>query len=125
MARNPSSVFQRVHEALVDADTHVVQVHGFNADDYPSYPSVLVSNGSQSPNPELYALEAALAARGERAGVYDGVRGEFLSGALNPQGQHTRAIGARFYHLEHELALRRDAARRAAVVDALFAILAD
>src|SRR5207249_11563082 len=57
MARNPHSVFQRLHEALTTADTHVVQMHGFCEEDYPGYPSVLLSSGSPQPHSGLFALQ--------------------------------------------------------------------
>jgi hypothetical protein len=123
MARNPRSVFQRVHEAVTDPATHVVQVHGFSENDYPGYPGILLSNGCAEPDPELFELCAALQAAGEPAGVFDGVRWQQLGGLPNPQASHTRAIGGRFYHMEHELALRRDRTRRAIVVEALAAFL--
>lgn len=123
MARNPRSVFQRVHEALTDGATHVVQMHGFCEDDYPGYPGILVSNGSAAPDSWLFELQAALAAHGEAAGVYDGVRWRQLGGLMNPQGLYTRTCGGRFYHMEHELALRRDPQRRRRVVLALRQVL--
>jgi hypothetical protein len=124
MARNPRSVFQRLHEALSDPATHVLQYHGFAQRD-PPYPAVVLSNGSREPHAELYALQATLAARGETAGVYDGEQYRDLAGGQNPQGRHTRSIGGRFYHMEHEPTLRRTPARVAAAVDAVVAVVGE
>ena len=122
MARNQSSVFQRLHEALSDPATHALNYHGFAQPD-PPCPAVVLSSGSRQAHPELFALQAALEAHGESAGVYDGVLYPNLVGGLNPQGQYTRAIGGRFYHMEHERALRQSPARRSNAVSAVFAVL--
>ena len=122
MARNPSSVFQRLHEALSDPETHALNYHGFTQPD-PPYPAVVLSSGSRQAFPELFALQAALQAHGESAGVYDRVLYADLAGGVNPQGQYTRAIGGRFYHMEHERSLRQSPARRLNAVSALLAVL--
>jgi hypothetical protein len=122
MARNPSSVFQRLHQALSNPGTHALNYHGFAQPD-PPYPAVVLSSGSRQAHPELFALQAALQAHGESAGVYEGVLYPDLAGGVNPQGQYTRAIGGRFYHMEHERALRQSPTRRSNAVSALLAVL--
>ncbi|HYU20938.1 MAG TPA: hypothetical protein VEQ11_19800 [Chloroflexota bacterium] len=118
MARNPNSVFQKMHEALTGPDTQVFQYHGFNLRNHPGYPNVVLSNGSPNPQPELFLLKAAIEARGETVGIFDGRDWGELGATINPQGRYTRSIGGRFFHMEHEFAIRSDPARRAAMVDA-------
>ena len=123
MARNPRSVFQGLHEALTGRATHVLQFHGFTVQDHPGYPNVLLSNGSPEPHMELFALGAALELQGETAGIYDGATWTELTAVANVQGRYTRSIGGRFYHMEYEAELRRDPARRSAVIEALVTAL--
>lgn len=123
MARNDHSVFQRAHERLATPAHHVLNYHGFSGQDRPSYPNVVLSNGSSTPHAELFALEEQLEVRGESVGIYDGNRFAPLAGGINPQGRHTRAIGGRFYHLEHVTGIRADSARRARCVEAVVATL--
>jgi hypothetical protein len=118
MARNPRSLFQRLHQELTDGETHVLQYHGFALRNHPGYPSVVLSNGGPQPHAELFQLRSALEARGETAGIYDGENWREFGATVNPQGQHTRSIGGRFYHLEHEFAIRNDPSRRSAMVEA-------
>lgn len=118
MARNPRSLFQRLHQELTDSGTQVLQYHGFALRNHPGYPDVVLSNGGPQPHVELFLLRDALEARGETVGIYDGENWRDLGATVNPQGQHTRSIGGRFYHLEHEFAIRNDPARRSAMVDA-------
>jgi len=118
MARNPNSVFQRMHEALTGPQTQVFQYHGFSLRNHPGYPNVVLSNGSPNPQPELFLLKAAIEARGETVGIFDGRDWGELGATINPQGRYTRSIGGRFFHMEHEFAIRSDPARRAAMVDA-------
>src|SRR6266508_4369864 len=54
MARNPDSLFQAVHVALTDPQTHVLQYHGFALQNQPGYPNVVLSNGSPLPHAELF-----------------------------------------------------------------------
>jgi hypothetical protein len=84
---------------------------------------VVLSSGSSQGHAGVFALRAALEARGESAGVFDGVQFTDLGGTQNPQGQYTRSIGGRFYHLEHVTALRLSPTRRSTAVNALLAVL--
>jgi hypothetical protein len=117
MARNPRSLFQRLHELLTDADSQVLQYHGFKRDNHPDYPNVVLSNGSERPHRELYLLKAALEARGETVGIYDGQAWRALAATGNPQARHTREIGGRFYHVETRYGLRKDPTRRSGLVE--------
>ena len=119
MARNPGSLFQRLHESLTGADGHVLQFHGFNRQNHPDYPDVVLSNGSGQPHPELLRLGSAIQARGPTAGVFDGQRWSKLGATVNPQGRYTRQIGGRFYHLELRHVLRKDPDHRASVLEAV------
>ncbi|MFF5235335.1 discoidin domain-containing protein [Dactylosporangium sp. NPDC000521] len=121
MARNDHSLFQRLHQDLTTASTHVLQYHGFAA--RTGYPQVVLSNGSAAPQPELARVADALRARGMTAGVFDGSNYPDLGATQNPQGRHTRAIGGRFYHMEHVRAIRDDPALRGAAVDAVAGVL--
>jgi len=118
MARNPDSLFQAVHVALTDPQTHVLQYHGFALQNQPGYPNVVLSNGSPLPHAELFALQRAMEARGETVGIYDGQQWAALGATVNPQGRHTNSINGRFYHMEHYLEIRRDPVRRSAMIDA-------
>jgi hypothetical protein len=117
MTRNPRSLFQRLHELLTDADSQVLQYHGFKRDNHPDYPNVVLSNGSERPHHELYLLKAALEARGETVGIYDGQAWRALAATGNPQARHTRETGGRFYHVETRYGLRKDPTRRSGLVE--------
>lgn len=123
MARNPASLFQAIHVALTDPQTHVLQYHGFALQNHPDYPNVVLSNGSPVPHAELAALWRAMEARGETVGVYDGHQWAALGATLNPQGRHTNSISGRFYHMEHYLDIRRDPSRRTAMIDAVLEVV--
>jgi hypothetical protein len=117
MARNPHSLFQRLHELLIDAGSQVLQYHGFKRDNHPDYPNVVLSNGSERPHRELFLLKAALEARGETVGIFDGQAWRALAATGNPQARHTREIGGRFYHVETRYGLRKDPTRRSGLVE--------
>lgn len=119
VARNPRSLFHRLHQQLAGPQTAVLQVHGFNHQSYPDYPDVVLSNGSPEPHAALRRLGDAIERRGERAGVFDGRSWAKLGATLNQQGRHTRAIGGRFYHLELRYRIRKDPLRRAALIEAI------
>ena len=120
VAHNPTSLFQRFHEALVDACSTVVQYHGFaRTADRQDYPEVVLSSGSPVVPGGLLALRDALVQRGISADTFDGERYRDLGATTNVQGQQTRNKGATFYHMEHTIAVRRDAGLRAAAVEAL------
>ena len=123
MARNPRSLFQAMHRALTDAEAHVLQYHGFKADNHPGYPNVVLSNGSPQPHPELFRLRAEMEPRGETVGIFDGDNWRRLGATGNLQGRHTRSIGGRFYHLEQRYGVRARLERRSAMIDAVLAIL--
>jgi hypothetical protein len=117
-ARNPRSVFQRLHEALTEPGGLVLQYHGFNHKARPEYPSVVLSNGSPQAAPELYQLAAAIQAQSETAGVFDGQHWAMLGATQNPQARFSRSVGVHFIHAEHSYEIRSDPARRAALVEA-------
>jgi hypothetical protein len=123
MARNLNSLFMALHRRLADAVTPTLQYHGFHADSHPGYPNIVLSNGSPDPHPELFTLQAAFEAAGESGGVFDGRQWTDLGATNNPQAAHTRALGGRFYHLEHRYGVRARPHRREAVVAATRAVL--
>ena len=123
MARNPRSVFQGVHELLTDQNSQVLQYHGFDESDHRDYPDVVLSDGGPRPHAGLSAMKSAIEAQGARAGIYDGRHWPELGATDNPQGQQSRSIGARFYHMEHDYAIRKDPARRTAMIEAAYAVL--
>jgi hypothetical protein len=123
LARNDHSVFQGLHEALTDPDCQVLQYHGFDIQVRPEYPNVVLSNGSAQPQPEHFRLKAAMEARGESVGIYDGLQWSALAATGNPQARYTRSIGGRFYHLEHRYAIRKQPPRRSAMIEAAIEVL--
>ncbi|MFB9908030.1 hypothetical protein [Allokutzneria oryzae] len=120
MARNPSSLFQAVHKQLSTASTHVLQYHGFVEG---GYPDVVLSNGSAQPHGELHRIAQRMTTAGVRAEVFDGENWPSVGATKNPQAKHTREIGGRFYHMEHQPRVRDDAWLRTAMVEAVAAEL--
>ncbi|MCP3798052.1 hypothetical protein NLX83_02155 [Allokutzneria sp. A3M-2-11 16] len=120
MARNPCSLFQAVHERLTTASTDVLQYHGFVED---HYPDVVLSNGSARPHAQLHRIAQRMRAVGVRAEVFDGENWPSVGATKNPQARHTRRIGGRFYHMEHQPRVRDDVRLRNAMVNAVAAEL--
>ena len=73
-------LYNKLHVRIAVSEAARWTAQRFNGGDYPGYPSVLLSNGSSAPDAALFTLQAALEARGETAGVYDGVRWRQLGG---------------------------------------------
>lgn len=122
MSYNSGSLFHLVH-ARSQADVHF-QVHGFNRerDHYAGYPEAVISNGTQAPGPELFALQERLQAAGISTGVFNEDTASALSllGATrNVQGHHSRELDDEFIHVELALSVRESDARLGLAVAAM------
>ncbi len=99
-------------------DAVVVQVHGFGAATATRYGlssrSVVVSNGTHTPDPALRALAGCLARAGFDARLFP-VEAPYPGGTRNAvRAAMAEAGGGRFVHLELGEALREDLAQSAA-----------
>lgn len=111
VAHASGSVFHAIHLRAVSAGSRVYQPHGYGESTYSEYDAV-VSNGD-IPTPLVSEVGHALAASGFRTCVFDGVEAcAKLAARSNVQGQHTRAAGAEFLHVETLTRVRQDPIRR-------------
>ena len=122
VAARPDTPFARVAARLAARGRPQIQLHGF-ADR--AGVDVVLSPGATAGGPLLDAVADRLAATGERVGTGDDPRWTDLLGRRNVQGLAAAGRGTAFVHLELSRSLRRDAARRDAVADALAGALDD
>ena len=147
VAHLEESIFQSVHQVWngPSGQTPAWQVQGFNLANHPTFPTtteVVSSNGDGTLSDALTQLDAAFADVGsvgfnynaldsnspENLIVNDGVDGQTfasLAGQTNVQGQYSRGMGGKFYHIELGQGLRFDATGRGLAVDALNEVLAN
>lgn len=122
VAHAPDSLFAAVHDALAEQGLPAVQVHGFATRTSPAA-DVVVSPGSAALAPLVERLADAAEASGLRTcRAWQQDCGP-LQGLTNAQGQASARSGTPFVHLEVTAAVRDDAARRAALVEVLAAVL--
>lgn len=122
VAHEPDSLFAAVHAALAAEGLPAVQVHGFAASSSPGQ-DVVVSPGSAALTPLVQRLADAAEASGLRTcRAWQQDCGP-LEGRTNVQSRASARAGAPFVHLEVTAAVREDAGRRAALVEALAAAL--
>lgn len=99
MAHNPQTIFQTIHQTLLQTGTPVVlQIHGFAADKHPGYPQVVLGSAQDDPSELLTTFAGALTQAGLTVGVCDGVSWDALCGETNVQAS-TLKEGI-FIHLE-------------------------
>jgi len=132
VAHLEQSIFQEVHESFTDSasDLSVWQVHGFNIDFHPEFPTgsdAVLSSGTGSVSEIVLGLDQKIdaldgdktsfsfntldsedslnvATNGDLVGsLFSG-----LGGTTNVQGQHTNSIGGEFVHIELEQSFRID-----------------
>mgnify|MGYP001104887033 CR=1 FL=1 len=106
VSHEPSTFFEAVHEALVSAESIVIQLHGFSLAGHPSYPDVVISSGTTAKTPQIQELGKAFTARGFSVGIFDGHQWSDLSGTQNVQGRQVSLVGGTFIHIELELVMR-------------------
>jgi hypothetical protein len=119
----PDSIFQSIHEALVENTTTfpdvpvVLQIHGFAARKHPGYPNVVLGFGLTTSRAEISLskeLVDALVARGIETGVCRGGSWQDLCGTKNVQGSGKE--DAIFIHVELDETMRSD---ESILIDAL------
>lgn len=130
MARNPNSLFQKMHETQTGARTDVVQFHGFvragGNTDNSQCKDVVLSNGTRdtAQQPGMPQLADTLRRKGFATTVYKDDTTCNLGATYNPQGQYTNKnkppirTDGRFFHLENEQIIRSSPTLRRNVVDA-------
>ncbi|MEO3778228.1 hypothetical protein ABGB16_15545 [Micromonospora sp. B11E3] len=117
-AHNPDGLFQVIAGRFARRDLNQIQLHGFADKSLPDEDAV-VSNGQRRSSAPLRRVARSL----EDAGfvtcrAWSAKCGQ-LEGTTNTQAEEARRRGSVFIHLEITWAVRRDAERRAALVEAL------
>jgi len=124
VAHDQFSIFEAVHEAALTAASIVFEPHGFEVSGHGPVGDIVVSSGTDRPDPVAKAVARALATRGFRVCVYEGGGGcSGLGATTNVQGSSTRAIGAQFLHIEMALGVRATRDSREAVAAAVAAAI--
>ena len=124
VAHDQFSMFEAVHEAALTPASVVFEPHGFEVSGHGTVGDIVVSSGTDQPDPVAKGTARALADRGFRVCVYDGGGGcGGLGATTNVQGSSTRAVGALFLHIEMTLAVRSTRDSREAVASAVAAAI--
>lgn len=132
VAHLEQSIFQEVHESFADSatDLSVWQVHGFDIDGHPGFPTgadAVLSSGTGSVSELVLGLDQRIDALDGDWSSYSfnaldvddalniatnedliGSLFSGLGGTTNVQGQHTNSIGGEFVHIELEQSFRID-----------------
>ncbi len=132
VAHLDQSIFQEVHESFADSGTElsVWQLHGFNIDGHPAFPTgadAIISNGIGSVSSIVLGLDQGIDALGDdwtsytfnsldvddalnvaTNGDIEGSQFSGLAGTTNVQGQYTNSVGGEFIHIELEQSFRID-----------------
>jgi hypothetical protein len=145
VAHLATSVFQEVHEVFngPSALTTAYSIHGFDADNYPTYPvgiDVVASNGDGGIGQTIVDLDATFEGGGLAFYAYNtlaandplnqtvngglaGTTFSDLGGTTNKQGVFSRGLGGTFVHIEMEQSIRFNAGNRVAAAAAITAAI--
>jgi hypothetical protein len=123
VAHDQFSVFEAVHEAAVTSASIVFEPHGFEAHDHGDVGDVVVSSGTDRPDPVAASAARALNTAGFSVCVYEGGGCGGLGATTNVQGASTRALGAQFLHIEMTMAIRSTRDNRDTVASAVAAAI--
>ncbi|MFC4148867.1 hypothetical protein ACFO0M_21650 [Micromonospora mangrovi] len=119
-AHNPDGLFQVIAAEFARHDVNQIQLHGFADRSLPDE-DVVVSNGQRRSSAPLRRVANALDEAGFVTCRAWTARCGQLEGTTNTQAEEARRQGTVFIHLEITWAVRRDADRRATLVQALAA----
>lgn len=117
VAHAPDTVFDALHRAATRQQDIVVQLHGY-ADRSAPGTEVIVSRGAE---PTRLTSTIAQTLEGFAVCLWRPAEGtcDALAGTRNRQGEHTRALGAEFLHIEVNRSVRDDDRRASALLRAL------
>jgi hypothetical protein len=119
-AHNADGLFQAVASQFARRKLNQIQLHGFADKSLPDEDAV-ISNGQKRPSAPLWRVARSLADAGfDTCRAWSQACGQ-LEGTTNTQAEEARRRRSVFIHLEITWAVRRDAERRAALVEALAA----
>jgi MYXO-CTERM domain-containing protein len=123
VAHTPLSIFETVHEVLLDPGRVVIQVHGFSAASHVGYPELVLSNGTTAPDAGARDLCAAILRGGVGCSLFDGTAYADLGAQQNVQGASTRAAlgDGHFLHMETAEPIRDQPDRLQVLIDAIAA----
>jgi hypothetical protein len=124
VAHNGHSVFQAIHDSILEREGIIVQPHGFEGTGSErSFGDFVVSSGSVPPDPVAAQVSSALGRAGFKVCLYDGTRCKSLGATTNVQGIAARAAGAHFIHLEMSPRIRDSSRLISRLADAVASIL--
>lgn len=92
VATLPLSFFQIAHEAATDSSTDVVQIHGFNVQEYPQ---IVMTSGISSVPAAMDKYVEQLVTKFE-VGIFNGVDYSRVAATTNVQAVYTNSIGGNF-----------------------------
>lgn len=125
VAHSRASIFQTVHETLIEPNTIVIQPHGFeDTARSQTFGDIVVSSGTATPGAIPTAISHALKQAGFDVCLYRGGSCSALAGTTNVQ-KNSMPANAIFVHVELALHLRQDPTLRTRVIDAIAAALDD
>jgi hypothetical protein len=105
VAHDSFSMFEAVHEAALTPASIVFEPHGFEVNAHVDVGDMVISSGTDQPDPVARDAARALAKDGYRVCLYEGACSG-LGATTNVQGASTRARGAQFLHIEMTMAIR-------------------
>ncbi len=124
VAHNGRSVFQAIHDSILERSGIIVQPHGFEgAGSERSFGDLVVSSGSAPADPIAARVSGALERAGFKVCLYDGTRCRSLGATTNVQGIAARAAGAHFLHLEMSPRLRDSSRLISRLADAVASVI--
>ena len=118
VAHYPTSIFDTVHQALLEPSSIVLQIHGFASTRHPNYPEVVIGQYGSGGNELAQQIAKALNDTGVSAGVCSGNKWKALCGETTTQSSSTKE--GIFIHIELDEATR---ANPEALMDGLQAAL--
>ncbi|MBI4369945.1 MAG: hypothetical protein HY547_06925 [Elusimicrobia bacterium] len=119
VARSPGSVFQAIHQRLLEPGIIVYQPHGFNQKNYPRYGEIVVSAGVPSPTDLQKKVVRDLLEIGFHPCLFDGIACKQLGARENVQGISTWKMGSDFIHTEINFDIRTDPERLRLLMNAI------
>ncbi len=105
VAHNPQTIFQSVHQSLLERNSPVVlQIHGFASNNHPGYPHVVLGNDQGAQTFLIQQLADALTASNVSVGICNKGKWHDLCGETNVQSS---SMGAGvFIHIELDEMIR-------------------
>jgi uncharacterized repeat protein (TIGR01451 family) len=113
------TIFEAVHEEVVDSTTCNIQIHGFSQINHYGYPNIVLSAGDGNKPYILRRMTRKMKNKGFSVEIYDGIKWGDLGATTNIQGSYTRGIGGTFINIELEQFIRTNQTEYERVIQAI------